>query len=593
MLTRRLVFLLFLFHASPLLAQIDREKLAHMPPEEKLPFMNSYLTQHWWEFYDSIRQPDRQAARLSEYRFMRSAAKDPQTLSLLRLFWCRNQQAVSFYAGRNAQGLLDSLTAIREYAHRHNLLPEEGICWLAWCKAIIEHQGNMDERHRRILVYDGAVRGMSLLAGLPLAVVNKYHGATYDIIHHIWWMSMYFARIEEYDLARRAAVLGNRWAHPGLDTHDGHPYGYNYYKWQFLNDLGSCYLHMNNLGRAAYWYRKAHTFGLSYGSTVHSSISYGNLGVVLIRQGKHAAAIPYLKQAIAAVRRGNDRQSEFNATLPLAEAYLALKQYDNAWPVLVRSIALYDSVQAFINQTDSLDLIPAYGGLGEVYQYRGDLKQALFYTRLASRLEEKRRLNDDARIFRRKQEKLEAEVYRAKLDQIETDRLAEVWLRNGALSGMVLVGLISLVYIAYQRRRRQQAEAQLALIASEARRRTEELDLLRRLTEAPAGLNPLPAVSRIQELTRQSILTDADWDRFRQSFERVYPDYILRLRATYPTLTPAEIRLICLSRLDLSTKETASMLGVSTDTVIKTRYRIRRKANLPEGADLNGSFGSI
>jgi len=67
----------------------------------------------------------------------------------------------------------------------------------------------------------------------------------------------------------------------------------------------------------------------------------------------------------------------------------------------------------------------------------------------------------------------------------------------------------------------------------------------------------------------------------------------MRLRATFPTLTPAEIRVICLSRLSLSTKEMANMLGVSPDTIVKTRYRIRKKADLPEGADLGETFSAI
>lgn len=89
------------------------------------------------------------------------------------------------------------------------------------------------------------------------------------------------------------------------------------------------------------------------------------------------------------------------------------------------------------------------------------------------------------------------------------------------------------------------------------------------------------------------ILTEAHWEQFKLLFERVYPNYLLRLRTTYPELTPAEVRLICLSRLSLSTREMAHRLGVSTDTVFKTRYRIRKKADLPDGIDLNEVFAAI
>ncbi|RIV22415.1 hypothetical protein DYU11_15480 [Fibrisoma montanum] len=584
---------LLLFRAQLLSAPINRVHFQQLSDGEQFTYADAYLTKHWFDFYDSIQRPAKRPAMLAEYNFMKAEAKGPRAATLMRVFWCRNQQFVDLYVRKQAQGVIDSLVSIRTYAHQHNLLAEEGICWLAWCKVIIEHPGKMDERTRRILVYDGAIRGMSLLQNLPLSVIHQYHGATYDIIHHIWWMSMYFFKIQEYDLARRVAALGNQWAHPQLDTKEGHPYGYNYYKWQFLNDLGSCHLRLGKLKEAAYWYQKAYTFGLSYGSSVHSSVSYGNLGVVLSRQGKHAAAIPYLKKAIEAVRRGNDRQSEFNAMVPLSEIYLKLKQYDKAYPALLRSMALYDSVRAFVDQTDSLDIIPLFTGLGEVYQHRGDLQKALYYTQLANRLEEKQRKNDDASIFHQKQEKLEAEAYRSKLNQIDADRDYAVWLRNASITGLVLVLLISSVYLSYQRKRRREAEQQLAFITQEARTRTEQLAQLQQLREATAKSATDENLPHIAELMELAILTEADWERFRELFEQVYPNYLLRLRQKYTLLTPAETRIICLSRLALSTREMADMLGISADTIVKTRYRIRKKTNLPEGADLGEAFADV
>lgn len=100
-----------------------------------------------------------------------------------------------------------------------------------------------------------------------------------------------------------------------------------------------------------------------------------------------------------------------------------------------------------------------------------------------------------------------------------------------------------------------------------------------------------PALEGVRAALWESIiLTEAHWDQFKLLFELVYPNYLLRLRTIYPDLTPAEIRLICLSRLNLSTREMAHRLGVSTYAIFKTRYRIRRKADLPEGIDLNEVF---
>jgi len=251
-------------------------------------------------------------------------------------------------------------------------------------------------------------------------------------------------------MLRRVATLGNRCAHPTLDIKPQNPLyiedprDYIFYKWHFLDDLGAYYLHVGQLAQAENFYRQAYAFAKANKSRTEEGVSYGNIGVTLSKQGKWAAALPYLKQAMQVARQENNRVSAFKAVVPLAQVYLHLKQYDNAFPNLQHAVALYDPADMLVPEVDSLALIPMLAGLGDVYQHRGDLKQALFYTQLANRLETKRRQNDDARIFRQKQEKLEAEAYRAKLDQIDTDRQWAVWLRNALAAGLglALIGFL-------------------------------------------------------------------------------------------------------------------------------------------------------
>ncbi len=73
---------------------------------------------------------------------------------------------------------------------------------------------------------------------------------------------------------------------------------------------------------------------------------------------------------------------------------------------------------------------------------------------------------------------------------------------------------------------------------------------------------------------------DEDWADFRRHFESVHPDLINRLGEDYPGLTSNEFRLIALIRLNLSTKEISSVLGISPDSVKTARYRLRKKLNL-------------
>lgn len=78
-------------------------------------------------------------------------------------------------------------------------------------------------------------------------------------------------------------------------------------------------------------------------------------------------------------------------------------------------------------------------------------------------------------------------------------------------------------------------------------------------------------------LKEMQILTKEDWENFLVMFEGANPGYLIELANRFPNLTAAETRLILLTKIGLAKKEIADMLGVSPDTVKKTRYRLRKK----------------
>ncbi len=79
------------------------------------------------------------------------------------------------------------------------------------------------------------------------------------------------------------------------------------------------------------------------------------------------------------------------------------------------------------------------------------------------------------------------------------------------------------------------------------------------------------------QLTQSTILTEADWRNFRQKFERVHPRFFAQLQQAVPDITEAEKRLAALTKLSLTGPEMAAILGVSPESVVKTRYRFKKK----------------
>lgn len=81
-------------------------------------------------------------------------------------------------------------------------------------------------------------------------------------------------------------------------------------------------------------------------------------------------------------------------------------------------------------------------------------------------------------------------------------------------------------------------------------------------------------------LRSHTILSEEDWQRFKQLFERVYKNFFTNITQTIPGITQSEIRLLALTKLGLSTKEMADMQGVAADSIRKARYRLRKKIEI-------------
>lgn len=98
---------------------------------------------------------------------------------------------------------------------------------------------------------------------------------------------------------------------------------------------------------------------------------------------------------------------------------------------------------------------------------------------------------------------------------------------------------------------------------------------------------------QVEELRSFTILTEDQWTEFRSLFEKVHTGFYNKLKQKLPDLTPAETRVIMLSKLNLSNKEMAASLGISATAVRMTWHRLRKKMNLSEEASLEDWFRSL
>jgi DNA-binding CsgD family transcriptional regulator len=94
-------------------------------------------------------------------------------------------------------------------------------------------------------------------------------------------------------------------------------------------------------------------------------------------------------------------------------------------------------------------------------------------------------------------------------------------------------------------------------------------------------------LQKISLLINEHIYLDKDRKTFQIYVEELHQNFYLRLDATYPGLTNNEKRLCALLRLDLSSKEIASVLNISPKSVEMNRYRLRKKMKIAGSENLS------
>ena len=77
-----------------------------------------------------------------------------------------------------------------------------------------------------------------------------------------------------------------------------------------------------------------------------------------------------------------------------------------------------------------------------------------------------------------------------------------------------------------------------------------------------------------------------EWEQFAVHFDSVHTNYLKNLKTKYPDLTASELKLCAYLRLSLSTKEIAQLMNISIRGVETSRYRLRKKMNLSNEANL-------
>ncbi|MGI4832067.1 MAG: ligand-binding sensor domain-containing protein [Janthinobacterium lividum] len=91
---------------------------------------------------------------------------------------------------------------------------------------------------------------------------------------------------------------------------------------------------------------------------------------------------------------------------------------------------------------------------------------------------------------------------------------------------------------------------------------------------------------RIMRLIEKNMAPDQHWDHFEALFNQLHENFMQRLKEQYPQLTSRDLKLCAYLRMNLDSKEIASLMGLSLRGVEDLRYRVRKKMQLDTTSNL-------
>jgi tetratricopeptide (TPR) repeat protein len=350
-----------------------------------------------------------------------------------------------------------------------------------------------------------------------------------------------------------------------------------------FENIGSIYEDLEEFDSAEHYFQLAFGLNTALGSILHMPGNINNLGDTRRKTNRAAESIPYYEEALRISQEIGNTYLERSATVDLGKAYADLGEFEKAYQLFSEARELSENIfseeaarqlasqefqyeikqkQLEIAQLENIhifesrvrwllvSLILTLLGLGWVLISKQRLKISATKTTLKKQEE----------LIEIKERLLQTE--KENINLLEARMSAEVGAQQKALTAQTL-------HVIEKNQMLKEIQSKLE-------------DILQRDLKEQK--------KRLRNLIKQiafNLGQDQDWEEFKHTFENVHQDFIKNLKTENPELTSGDVKLACLMKMNLSSKEIAATLGISMESLRISRYRLRKRLQLSEGKDLH------
>lgn len=356
------------------------------------------------------------------------------------------------------------------------------------------------------------------------------------------------------------------------------------------NTLGLCYQNLGELDLSDQCFLAIIKNTVT--NSIWKGIASGNLGFNYYLREEFDKAIPLFETDIAEALKQNDYGLATGSLIPLSDIYLKQQNYKEAKRRL-------DEASKYIQQSGETDrLRKLYPIMSKWYAANYEPNMSIAY--LDSSLVASKAYNEKYNGLQllRANQKVEASQKELEIEKLNTESQLKLTQRNFIIILVSILLLASILGFWFRNKYllKEQQIKELALenakkALSNAKTQLENLTLkVRKDTNRIIELEKMNVSDIDQNLLSQlkskSILTQDDWTQYQDLFKEVYPTFFPLLLASYPNLSQAELRYLCLIKLQLTNNEMALLLGVSSNSMRVTKHRLRNKLKIESQEEL-------
>lgn len=338
-----------------------------------------------------------------------------------------------------------------------------------------------------------------------------------------------------------------------------------------------------------------------------------HLGSLFLEQGDADESLNYHKSALESHRLVDDKLGIVSDKISIARNLLSRERplYRQAEQYLIEARVMAEEHGQKLNLTACLLL------LSNVRQGLGDYKEALSFQKEYEVLRDSLFSDQQSRALaeiqtkyetRKIQNELEGQQKEVELLQAKSGRL-RLYIFLG-IAGVLIIGMIA--YLVYMRQKETKKKLRLTkeLQSVKQQQFQKELDFKNReltsntlfLAEKSrvlleiqeqlvqisktSGTSSTPDYCNILKLINEHTDMDKEWETLKRHFDQVHPDFFKNLSTAHPKLSQNELKHCAYVLMNLSVKEVARILNINSSSVQMSRYRLKKKMNIPEEVTL-------